>query len=138
MLAHGNSGLAERRTAAGEAPREGRRGAFRRGVAGDLSAYPHPRALGARSGTGCTQEFSFAAQVDCLGPAAILRRARVGARSLCGIASIGGGREKAAGRDVARRPLPIEPARAPGFSDRTAARLGTRGILLSVPGFMWS
>src|ERR1700679_1847105 len=126
MLAHGNSGLAERRTAAGEAPREGRRGAFRRGVAGDPAAYRHPRALGARSGTGCTQEFSFAAEVNRLRPAAILRRARVGARSLCGIASIGGDREKAAVRDLAGRPVLIEPARDPGFSERAAARLGAR------------
>ena len=35
---------------------------------------------------------------------------------------------------LARRPVPVEPAGDAGFSDRSLARFGARGILLSVPG----
>src|SRR5580692_8540168 len=131
MLAHGNSGLAERRTAAGEAARERRCGALRRGAARNFAAYRHPRALGARSGAGCTQELSFIAQADRFGPAAILRGTGVGARSLCGIASVGRDRQEAAVGDFARRPVALEPAGHPGFSERSLTRFGARSVLLS-------
>jgi DNA repair protein RadC len=53
---HGNSGLAQRRTTAREAARQGRRGAVRRGVAGHLAAHGNAGALGTRS---CAQFHSL-------------------------------------------------------------------------------
>src|SRR5258707_838553 len=72
----------------------------------------------ALSGAQCSQELSFAAQADRLRPAAVLRGAGLGTRSLCGIASVGRDRQKATVGDPARRPFPFKPTGHPGFKGK--------------------